>query len=260
MNTNSIEFLNIRDNCILIVGVSGCIGSNLTVLLKSLGARVYGFDITPPSENISNNLDFFQAGDVANENDIKKFFKNAPNHTNIDALVYCSGSVEEVVDAEYIDINAFKKCLDNSLIGAALLVKYMTPDFKKRKNGHFIFLSSSDGGLKGNSLLAAYTASKHGINGLMKSYARELGPWGIRVNSVLPGTLDSPMAESIQIALKERLKNGLTSNNSNPLNTIPLGRLAKPSDISNVIAFLISDKSSYIHGCQLVVDGGQSVK
>jgi NAD(P)-dependent dehydrogenase (short-subunit alcohol dehydrogenase family) len=260
MNPISFDFLNIRNNCILIVGVSGCIGSNLAVLLKNLGAKVYGFDITSPPEEIFNCLDFFQVGDVANEGDIKKFFENVPDQVNIDNLVYCTGSVEEVVDAEYIDINAFKKCLDTSLVGAALLVKHMTPNFKKRKNGHFIFLSSSDGGLKGNSLLSAYTASKHGINGLMKSYARELGPWGIRVNSVLPGTLDSPMSESIQMALKKRQRDGLTSNNSNPLGGIPLGRLAKPSDISNAIAFLISEKSSYVHGCQLVIDGGQSVK
>ena len=113
--------------------------------------------------------------------------------------------------------------------------------------------------------MPAYVASKYAINGLMKSFARELGPWGIRVNSILPGLIDSNMSRSIFYQLKSRLNVKIDVSDqdlidSEFIRSIPLGRLGQGKDINNLVMFLISDASSYIHGSMISIDGGLQVK
>jgi NAD(P)-dependent dehydrogenase (short-subunit alcohol dehydrogenase family) len=97
-----------------------------------------------------------------------------------------------------------------------------------------------------------YSASKGGIVSLARAAAVELGPFGIRVNSVNPSITRTPMTKS-------RITTGADGREAHPYAAgIPLGRLAEPEEMAQVALFLLSDRASYINGQALVVDGGQS--
>ncbi|MEW5420574.1 SDR family NAD(P)-dependent oxidoreductase [Amorphus sp. 3PC139-8] len=100
-----------------------------------------------------------------------------------------------------------------------------------------------------------YSASKGGITAMARAAAVELGPLGIRVNSINPSITRTPMTESMISANED----GTETHPFAPAGSIPLGRLAEPEEIANAALFLLSDRASYINGHALVVDGGQSV-
>lgn len=101
--------------------------------------------------------------------------------------------------------------------------------------------TSSAAGIQGQPYLGGYAASKHGVIGLTKTAAMEYGPKGIRVNAICPGGVRTNMTK------------GLTSS---PEENGPLRRLADPTEIANVIAFLISQEASYVNGAVVPIDGG----
>ena len=114
----------------------------------------------------------------------------------------------------------------------------------KRKGGSIITLSSV-WGVHGASCEAAYSASKAAVIGLTKSLAKELGPSGIRVNCIAPGVIETDMMSGFSPEDKQALRE-----------QTPLCRLGKPSDVAQMAAFLASDKSEFITGQVLGVDGG----
>lgn len=98
---------------------------------------------------------------------------------------------------------------------------------------------SSTAGMKGYPMLPGYTAAKWGVRGLTKSVALDLGPFGVRCNSVHPGVIDTPMTAGMQ---------------ASPL--VALGRTGRPEEVANLVVFLASDESSYCTGAEFVIDGG----
>jgi 3alpha(or 20beta)-hydroxysteroid dehydrogenase len=113
--------------------------------------------------------------------------------------------------------------------------------------GAIVNVSSIDGML-GMAQLGAYVASKWAVRGMTKAAALELGPRGIRVNSVHPGYIETPML-TVGGRMTEETKRALAAQ-------VPLGELGRPEDIAAVCAFLASDDSRYVSGAEIVVDGG----
>lgn len=105
--------------------------------------------------------------------------------------------------------------------------------------------ASSVVGLYGNFGQTNYAATKAGVIGLTKTWARELGPKGVRVNAVCPGFVMTPILDTVPDAVKQKM-----------IEKVPLGRLGRPEEIAAVYAFLASDDSSYINGAVLEVSGG----
>jgi len=266
MNTlESRDFFNLENRRIVISGANGEIGLCTADKIFKCKGMALGFDNLSQENLGSNNLSFFFQGDVRSEADVATFAEKVLKGGPIHAVICCAGITGEIVDAEKINMQSFSECIEIATSGIANFVKYFCTHFKDRQEGNFIFISSAEAGMKGNALMPAYTASKHAINGLMKSYARELGPWGIRVNSILPGSIDSRMLFHIQKKLEERLNSAdmtreIKSIKAELSKLIPMRRLAEPEDIANAIAFLLSDSSKYIHGCMLNIDGGLLVK
>ncbi|MFC4615399.1 SDR family NAD(P)-dependent oxidoreductase [Cellulomonas algicola] len=126
-----------------------------------------------------------------------------------------------------------------NLTGTFLGARAVVPGMRAAGRGSIVNISSVEG-MRGDAGLHGYVASKFGVRGLTKSLAVELGPAGIRVNSVHPGFVVTPMTERLD-ASRQR---------------IPLGRTATPEDVVGAVLFLASADSAYVTGTELVVDGG----
>lgn len=137
--------------------------------------------------------------------------------------------------------------MDVNLKGAFLTTKAVARGMMKKRYGKIINISSVVG-VMGNAGQGNYSASKAGLIGFTKSMARELASRGIRVNAVAPGFIRTDMTDS----LKEEVKEAMLSN-------IPLGYFAEPEEVSNLVAFLASEKSDYITGQVIQIDGGMNI-
>jgi len=133
----------------------------------------------------------------------------------------------------------WSKIIAINLSGVFYGMRAAAPALAASANSSIINISSVEG-LRGSAALHGYVAAKFGVRGLTKSVAVELAPAGVRVNSVHPGLIETPMTVGIEA---DRLQ-------------IPLGRAAKPEEVSNLVLFLASDESSYSTGSEFIIDGG----
>ena len=138
----------------------------------------------------------------------------------------------------------WNEVIDTNLKSVFKLSQSVIRKMLKKKYGRIINISSVVGH-SGNAGQTNYTASKAGISGFTKSLAQEVGSRGITVNCVAPGFIDTDMTNSLSEDHKTQL-----------LSKIPLGRLGKPHDIAQAVAFLVSDKAGYITGETLHINGG----
>ena len=139
----------------------------------------------------------------------------------------------------------FRLTFEVDELGVFFGMQTVVPSMKKANGGSIINISSVDGLVSAPTAIA-YSASKHAVTGMTKGAAAELGQYGIRVNSVHPGIIKTPMADQGDVA--EFLKK-LEQD-------IPLRRRADVVEVSNLVVYLASDDSSYSSGAQFVVDGG----
>lgn len=138
----------------------------------------------------------------------------------------------------------WKKTLDINLTGAFNLMRSAARPLIKAKGGAIVNIASVVGEM-GNSGQAAYSASKGALIALTKTVARELASRNVRVNAVAPGFIDTPMTQALPEAAKTKL-----------FEAIPLARLGTPQDIADCVAWLSSDKASYVTGAVIRVNGG----
>jgi 3alpha(or 20beta)-hydroxysteroid dehydrogenase len=137
------------------------------------------------------------------------------------------------------DLDQWKRVLDINLTGTFLGMKSCADSIIAAGGGSIINVSSIEG-LRGTAWAHGYVASKWAVRGLTKSVAMELAPFGVRVNSIHPGLIRTPLTEGIP----------------DDLIRIPLGRPGQPVEVANFVLFLASDESSYATGAEFVVDGG----
>lgn len=164
----------------------------------------------------------------------------------IDVLVNNAGISGNLgVPVEDIAQDDWNRVLDINLNGNFLGIKAVTPIMKEKRSGSIINISSI-AGLVGGQAGAHYTASKGASRLLTKTVAVELAPFGIRVNSIHPGGVATPMIEAV---MNEDMKEQVAK-------TIPAGYIADPIEIAYPVLFLASDESSYMYGSEVVVDGG----
>ncbi|MFO0689114.1 MAG: SDR family NAD(P)-dependent oxidoreductase [Myxococcota bacterium] len=163
----------------------------------------------------------------------------------LDGLVNNAGVIR-VVRLEEADEAAFRKLIDVNLVGTFLGLHAAIEPMKRAGGGSIVNFSSVQG-LEGRAGFGLYSATKFGIRGLTRTAALELGAHGIRVNAVIPGPTRTKMTErpGWSDADYERAYAGT-----------PIGRMAQPEEIAEMVAFLVSPRSSYCTGADFVVDGG----
>ena len=142
-----------------------------------------------------------------------------------------------------VDVARFRQVLEVNLVGTLLGMKHVTPSMQAAGGGSIINISSN-AGMVGLPSAAAYVSSKWAVRGLSKTAAMDLGPLGIRVSSVHPGGIHTPMTDF-----------GGTEE-STWAKRLPAGRMGQPDEVANVVTFLASDEASYVTGAEWSVDGG----
>ena len=148
---------------------------------------------------------------------------------------------------DQMSVEQFDLVLDVNLRGVFHGAQAVLPAMLAAGRG-VILNTSSVVGLHGNFGQTNYAAAKAGVIGMTKTWARELGPKGIRVNAVAPGFISTPMTAAVPQKVAEKMVGG-----------VPLQRLGRPEDIANAYAFLASDEASYVNGAVLEVSGGMTV-
>lgn len=233
-------------------GASG-IGAETVKLLIEGGAAVVISDInlekaTEFANEIKKNggkAEPFQAN-VANPEEAKATVEFAKEKFgglhlafNNAGIVGAEKHVDELTPEEW------RQVIDINLNGVFYGMHYQIPAILE-SGGGAIVNTSSIAGFAGIENLSHYVASKHGVAGLTKSAAVEFGKRGIRINSVHPGYILTPLiAQWTDTDLKTELEK-----------LHPIGRLGEPKEIAEVVTFLLSDKASFVSGSQIVVDGG----
>jgi 3-oxoacyl-[acyl-carrier protein] reductase len=136
-----------------------------------------------------------------------------------------------------------------NLTAQALLIRALLPHLQRNRDGRIVNIASTEG-LGATGTISAYTASKHGVIGLTRSLAVELGATGVTVNCICPGCIHTGMTAPIQDADKDRFAR----------RRVPLRRYGEPEEVAHATLSLVLPAASYINGAVLVVDGGMLAK
>lgn len=146
-----------------------------------------------------------------------------------------------------MSLDDFEFVLKVHLLGSAYVSHAAFPIMRTKSYGRIV-MTSSNSGVYGNFGQTNYAASKFGVIGFTKTWSRELGPKGVRVNAVAPGFVETPILATIPPKVLQQMREH-----------VPLKRLGRPEEIANVYAFLASDEASYINGAVIEVSGGMMV-
>lgn len=187
--------------------------------------------------------------DVTNENDWTSVIaETVAAFGQVDVLINNAGIFERgsVLDTSLKD---FQRTIDINLTGVFLGMKAVAPHMVQRKTGSIVNISSV-AGLAGTPGFLAYGASKWAVRGMTRGVAKELAPFGVRVNSIHPGIIDTPMLQTFDEA-GEGVREAVRTR-------IPLGYEAEPIHVARLALYLASDDSAYSTGSEFIVDGGWS--
>jgi NAD(P)-dependent dehydrogenase (short-subunit alcohol dehydrogenase family) len=235
-------------------GASG-IGRAVANAFGANGAQVWVADIDETALRTCPAGWGRDALDVADEDAVIDLMRRlATRWGGLDVLCANAGIAGPTATVENVDLADWRRCLAVNLDGAFLFAKHAVPLMKAQRSGSII-LTSSTSGLYGNTGRAPYCAAKWGINGLMKTLAMELGPFGIRVNSICPGAVEGPRMEAVlarEAALKGTTRDviyrGYASGTS-------MRSFIAATDVAALALFLASDAARFVSGQMIAVDG-----
>lgn len=235
----------------LITGASRGIGRAIAAKLAREGYAV-GINYLERSDLAKDLADRLTAegchaiavqADVADRAAVERMVKTVEDaFGSVSALVNNAGISEQGLFQDMTDAQ-WERCFSVNLNGARHTVLAVLPHMLRAQRGSIVNISSI-WGLRGASCEVAYSCAKHALVGLTRSLAMELAPSGIRVNAVAPGVIQTDMVRALGAETVSSL-----------LDETPLGRLGTPEDIAETVAFLVSDKASFVTGQILTVDG-----
>jgi|WP_308743400.1 3-oxoacyl-[acyl-carrier protein] reductase len=242
----------LKNKVALVTGASRGIGRAIALTLAGYGAIVIinYCGSKEKAEEIVNQIKenggtaiAYQA-DVADFEAVKTMFSDiTKEYERIDILVNNAGITKDNLILKMSE-EEFDAVINTNLKGVFNCLKQASRIMLKQKEGRIINISSISG-VVGNPGQVNYCAAKAGVIGITKSLAKELGSRGITVNAVAPGYINTDMTAVLKDDLKEKVTE-----------LIPLKRLGEVEDIAETVAFLASDKASYITGQTIQVDGG----
>ncbi len=247
--------MNLEGKSAIVTGGSLGIGTAISLKLAELGANValnYRKHKEEAEEAVAKIVAMNVKGhavqtDVANFNDAEKMVREVINKFGrLDILVNNAGINWDGVIWKMSE-QQWDKVIDVNLKGYFNYVRAAAPIFRDQKYGKIVNVTSING-IRGKFGQTNYSASKAGIIGLTKTVARELGKYGINVNAVAPGLIETDMIKQAPENVRQMA-----------LDEIVMKRIGQPEEVANVIAFLCSDLARHITGEVIKVDGGQYI-
>ena len=252
----------------LVTGGARGIGGMSAQKLAEAGAKVVITDLREDEAQATlaairaagGEAKFFKH-DVADEDQWVAAVKFAvESYGGVDILLNNAGIAGAAKPLEELSLDSWRRLMSINLDGVFLGFKHVIPSMKSRahmwKGGGSIISISSIMGFIGGARSAAYCASKGGVRLLTKAAALELAPAKIRVNSVHPGFINTPLLRAGQEAMDQRQEGGFQRWVDGIVSRHPLGRLGEEQDIAHAVRFLASDDAAFMTGTEVVVDGG----
>jgi 3-oxoacyl-[acyl-carrier protein] reductase len=246
--------MRLSDKVSIITGAGQGIGRATALKFAAEGAKVAVCDIN--LEAVEDTVHAVrQAGgevagfhvDVTDKESIARMVAGVmAKWGRIDTLVNNAGIVQDAQFKKMTD-EQFERVIDVNLKGVYNCTKAVV-DIMLEQNSGVILNASSIVGLYGNFGQTNYAATKFGVIGMVKTWARELGRKGIRANAICPGFIETSILSSIPDKVIKMMEE-----------KVPLGRLGKPEEIANAYAWLASDEASYINGAVIEVSGGCTI-
>ncbi|HEX9908620.1 MAG TPA: 3-oxoacyl-ACP reductase family protein [Thermoplasmata archaeon] len=237
----------------LVTGASRGIGRAIALMAAKNGATVvanYNRSEHEAKELLDQatadglKIDIFKA-DVSSEQELDLMFKHVrEKYGRLDVLVNNAGIVSNNL-LMMTKTDELNRIIEVNCKGPFLCMRYAAKLMMKQKSGKIVNISSIVG-VQGNSGQVAYSGSKSFIIGMTKSAAKELGMYGISVNAVAPGLIDTDMTKNLAADVKLKL-----------LSNTPLGRIGTPEDVAKVVVFLCSDMGGFVSGQVIGVDGAE---
>ena len=253
-----------------ITGAAHGQGRATALALAAEGARISAFDLARPlsypgyTMGSPSELDSLAAACAELGSECLGFSGDVRDDTAITAAVDATVSLFGRIDilfnnagicayglAHELTEDAWDTMLDINLKGAWLVARRVIPIMMRQRSG-VIINNSSVAGLRGMGRLSHYAASKWGLTGLTKSWAIELAPFGIRVNSIHPTGVNTPMNDGLA-ALEGLTPKEIAERSAGNLLPVPW---IEPEDVANAVLYLASDRARYVTGAPLVIDAG----
>jgi 3-oxoacyl-[acyl-carrier protein] reductase len=242
----------VTDRVALVTGASKGIGRAVAVALAEDGRAVacgYGTDDAGAKETVrlveeaGGTASAYQA-DVADPDAVTAMVRTVSDDLGPPVIVVANAGMNRDGLAVRYPIEDWDRMLRINLTGAFACIQAALPHMMKARWGRIVAVASA-AALRGNAGQTAYSASKTGLVGMIRSLAREYAARGITANAVCPGFVDTEMTSSVP----DKVRHGYVEE-------IPAGRLGTPEEIAESIRFLASEEASYVNGAVLAVDGG----
>ena len=235
----------------IVTGASQGMGAAHVKMMVEEGAKVIMTDINDKdgqalADELGENALFIKHNVASAQDWAKVVEQGEAKFGTINVLVSNAGLLGPVADIQGTSKDEFQKVCDVNQLGVFLGMQAVLPSMEKAGGGSIINVSSIAGiaAVYGAPNIA-YVASKFAVRGMTKQVAIEYGPKNIRVNSVHPGFIKTPMMAA-----------ATNDTGGKATSMIPLSRLAEPSEVSSLVVFLASDESSFITGTEQIIDGG----
>ena len=245
--------ISLRNKRIIITGAGSGIGRETAICISKLGATVIMIDINEIGlketlSSLSGSGHSYYVTDLSNTDSIKDVTKDSVEKNGmLSGLVHCAG-VSSRKPLNVITRGGFNKLMDVNFYSFVELVRQICKK-KSFVNGGSIVVISSISSIKGYKAKSEYCVSKAAVDAFIRCMALELAERRIRINSVMPATVNTPMAHRAQ---------ELNASIGTSDDIAPLG-ITEPYEVANTIAFLLSDATKTITGTSIVIDGGTSI-
>lgn len=247
---------NLRGKTILVTGASRGLGAAIAEKLAENGAKVAinflsrfkdAQKVEVAIKSKGNCAELFQA-DITDESQAKQLYADVLKTLGpIEVLVINATLVHVHKEIEELTWQDMLSHLNYFLKSPLLLVQQALPYMKKQRSGRIIQIGS-EAFERGLPRLSQYVAAKGAQLGITRSWANELGPWGITVNLIAPGWIPTEMHQSESEEIKQDY-----------IRTVPLGHMGQPDDVANMAVFLASEESRFITGQRFTVNGGKTM-
>src|SRR5262245_10015707 len=234
----------------VITGATTGIGQATKELLRERGCTVYNLDLALPESD-----PHFIKCDVRNSDAVNKAIAEIKQREGRINMLFANAGKHHVATLENTDDSILNELIDINIKGVFFTLRAVIPIMKEQKSGSIVIMGS-DQCFIGKGSSAVYGLTKGAMGQLTKSTAIDLAPYGIRVNCICPGSIDTPL---IHRAVDQFTQE--TGKSHSEVMTIveqaqPMARLGNPLEIAHAVAFMLSDQASFMTGALMSVDGG----